>query len=299
MHEIEPGSAILVDWTAERYHSDRETTSRGQLLDLLDRPSRYYLVHETRTLPSPAQTKALRIGTAVHVAALEQADFIRRVFVPGKRGRDRLGRPKQQDAIELSLDECGMVVGLATSFRAHPFVQVMLEAAHRFEQTILWRPAVELELDAQQRERLGPEVVARIEAELAQLLVRVRADALIDLDETTVVVLDIKTDADAPSSKAFARTITKHRYYLQAAMYRDAVAAAYPGREVHFVFVALAKSAPYEAACYDLDADALELGRNQYRDAMVDLVRRRVTGDWTADWQRSVHTLSLPRWATR
>jgi len=269
-----PGEAILVDWTAEQYHSHRESTSRGQLLDLLDRPSRYYAMHEAGTLEREQQTKALRLGTAVHAAALEPADFIRRVFVAGKRGRDRLGRPRQPDAIDISLDEYNMAVELAKSFHAHPLVAQMLEHPHRCEQTILWRPA-----------------------SVPGLLVRVRADALVDLDETTLVVLDIKTDQHAPRPSSFARTCAKHHYYLQAAMYRDAIAAAYSGREVHFVFVAIAKTPPYEAACYDLDAAALELGRNQYEAAMLELLRRRETDDWTADWQRSVHTLSLPRWA--
>jgi hypothetical protein len=282
--EVEPGRAVMVDWSAERYHADRETTSRGQLLELIDRPARYHRIYEVGDVEKPPQTKALRLGNAVHLAALEPAEFVRRVCVPHpkRRGSDTWGRLRQPDAVELTADEYRMIAGdhdrggLAQSFHAHEFVQRMLACSHRIEQTILWRPAV-----------------------VPQLLVRVRTDVLVELDDATAVILDIKTDLQEPSAEAFRRHVAKYRYYLQAAMYRDAVAALWPEREVHFVFVAIVKSPPYEAACYDLDAEAFAVGRNQYEAAMVDLVRRRETGDWQADWQRSVHTLSLPRWAMK
>jgi hypothetical protein len=274
--QLEPGEAVLVDWSAGRYHSDRSAVSRSQLVHLIDRPAHYHAVHEARSVASQASTKALRLGTNAHLCALEPSEFMRRAFVPSARsGVDVWRRKRRPDSIDLTREEFDQIVGISSSFHAHPLIRNLLASPHRFEQTILWRPAT-----------------------VPGLLVRVRADALVDVDETLAMVIDLKT-GDDPSPAAFARSCAKHRYYLQAAMYRDAVAALYPDRDVHFLFAAVAKSTPFESACYDLADDALELGRNQYVAAMVDLLRRRESGDWTADWQHSIHTLSLPRWVTK
>jgi hypothetical protein len=273
---LEPGEAVLVDMSAEQYHAYRAAVSRSELVHLITRPAHYHAVHEARTVAAQPSTKELRLGTNVHLCALEPAELMRRAFVPGpRRGLDIWGRPRRPDSIDLTRDGFDQIVAIASSFHAHPLIRNLLAAPHRFEQTIMWRPAA-----------------------VPSLLVRVRTDVLVDVDQTLEMVVDLKTSED-PSPSAFARSCAKHRYYLQAAMYRDAVAALYPDRDVHFLFAAVAKSAPFESACYDLADDALELGRNQYTAAMVDLLRRRETGDWTAGWQHSIHTLSLPRWVTK
>lgn len=174
------------------------------------------------------------------------------------------------------------VMWMASSVRSHASVRALYTRPHVCEQTILWRTdPIYYEVDGEPRE--------------STLLVRIRVDAMFDFGET-LLVPDIKTTDNAEIS-AFRRSCAKYRYHVQAALYRDAIAALHPDRHVHFMFVAVMKSAPFESACYDLDDDFVQRGRNQYQDAMVDLLRRRETGDWLADWQRSVHTLEAPKWA--
>jgi hypothetical protein len=267
MIDLAPGQAIAVNWPAERYHADTECTSRSHLVELITRPSLYYATREARLLPPPPPTKALILGTDLHMAVLEPQLW---------PARARQLKPK----------DAAQIMCMASSVRSHPMVQTLFCYPHVLEQTILWRtePIV-----------FEVEINGKIETREESLLVRIRADALFDLGDT-IFAPDLKS-TEAPDPVSFARSCAKFRYHFQAAMYRDAIAALYPDREIVFLLVAVAKSAPFECAVYDLTDDALERGRNQYRAAMIELLQRRATGNWIADWQRSVHTLELPRWA--
>ena len=48
--DLAVGEAALADWTFDEYLADKVYTSRSQLEDLRDKPSRFYLRHVARTL---------------------------------------------------------------------------------------------------------------------------------------------------------------------------------------------------------------------------------------------------------
>lgn len=273
--EIQPGAAVSVAWSAERYHADRETTSRGNLVDLLRNPARYYAAQEAGMAKAEPPTAGMVFGTHAHLAVLEWPEFERRAI-----------KQVGPDPIMVKQDVLDQLLGLRRSVLEHPMIAALLTNPTVVEQTILWRPSgLTYEVDGETFD--------------GDLVMRVRPDAitLIDDDDGQIVfVSDLKTTAD-PSPEEFAKTCARYRYHLQAALYRDAVAALFGVEDVRFMFWAVAKTHPFEVACYDLDDAALELGRNQYRAAMIELLTRRHTGDWTARWQRSIRTLSLPRWA--
>jgi hypothetical protein len=257
---LAPGQAIAVDWPAEFYHADKTAISRSHLVELT-RPAMFYATREVKVLPSPPPTKAMILGSDLHTAVLEPHLWPAR-------------------AAKIKPRVAAQIMCMAASIRSHPMVEALFHYPHSLEQTVLWRTEpITFEVDGEQREE--------------SLLTRVRADGIFNLGDT-IFVTDLKT-SDAPDPASFARSCAKLRYHFQAAMYRDAVAALYPDREIRFILVAVAKSAPFECACYDLSDFDLERGRNQYRAAMIELLQRRATGDWTADWQRSIHTLELPR----
>ena len=274
IRELEPGRAIPVAWSAQRYHADRGTVSRGQLVDLIDDPPRYYALHEARVVERGGPTRAMSLGTLAHLAVLESGEFERRVV-----------KQVGEDAVPIGPQLVDQLQRMRASVMAHSMVAALATNTHVTERTILWRP-------------LGQDVEVGGQVVHGDLVVRVRPDLLvaIDDDQPLGIVADLKTTASV-KPREFARSVAKYRYHLQAALYRDAVAALFEHDNVKFIFIAVAATEPHEVACYDLDEDALELGRNQYRRALVELVRRRHTGDWSAPWHKSIHTLSLPRWA--
>lgn len=280
--EIHPGAAVTVRWSAERYHADCETTSRGNLVDLLRNPARYYAAVESGVRDPDPPTVGMVFGTYAHLAVLEWPEFERRAI-----------KQVGPDSIMVKQDTLDQLLGLRRSVLEHPMIAALLTNPTVVEQTILWRPdGLSYTLDDDPI-RDGDEVLD------GDLVIRVRPDAITVIDDDDgplVFVSDLKTTADC-SPEEFAKSCARYRYHLQAALYRDAVAALFGTDNVRFMFWAVAKTHPFEVACYDLDDDALELGRNQYRAAMIELLKRRHTGDWTARWQRSIHTLSLPRWA--
>lgn len=120
---------------------------------------------------------------------------------------------------------------------------------------------------------------------------RGRFDALGDL-----AIGDLKSTRDA-SPESFTRDVVNFRYFMQAAWYLD-LAADLGHPAVGFAFVAVEKVPPYLIGIYELDADALDLGRALNRRAL-DLFRECTT---TAQWPgysggQPWQTLSLPPWA--
>lgn len=272
---IAPGYAIPVDWSAERYHADRRTVSRSALLELLRNPPRYHALHEARTIPPDPPTTAMVFGTLAHLAVLEPHEFERRVL-------KQIG----PDAIIVKRDTIETLLEIRRAVLAHPMVGALLTNPTTAERTVLWRPAG---------------IDAEVDGELVQgdIVVRVRPDLLTVIDDDDgplVYVSDLKTCRSAHPDD-FATDCARGRYHLQAALYSDAVAALFQTERVYFVLIAAEKEPPFTVACHEFDQRALEFGANQYRRALIDLVRRRHTGDWTADWQRSVNTLRLPQWA--
>jgi hypothetical protein len=309
---LQPGQAIAVDWTAERYHGDTETTSRSQLGDLAD-PERYFLRHEARTLPPDPRSASMQLGTAVHLAVLEPQEWQRRKFFakpkrpkgatknakPGTAARinydawkaicDAWERVVSHEAIVVEPEEMQRVETMAERVRTQEFIAELLAKPGRSEQTVLWHhPPIEYQV----------QVGRELETHSASLVVRVRVDRLVDLDEIVLVVLDLKTTESAEPTR-FGYSIADYGYLMQAALYTDAVRALCPDREVHFVFAVVSSKWPYKRACYALTDEDLEEGRNQYRAAMVELLTRRHTGDWTEDWQKSCQFIKLPRRAYR
>jgi exodeoxyribonuclease VIII len=105
-------------------------------------------------------------------------------------------------------------------------------------------------------------------------------------------VVDIKTTTDA-SPQAFARSVATFAYHVQAAHYLEGLS----DRCQRFVFVAVEKTHPHAVAVYELDADALALGRTTRDNALDVIAGCQAAGVWPG-YSDTVQTLSLPKWAT-
>lgn len=90
--------------------------------------------------------------------------------------------------------------------------------------------------------------------------------------------LDLKTTDDATPG-AFARSVRKYGYDIQAAMYLDGCASM---GVTEFIFVVQEKSAPYAVRQFKLSKETIELARMRYRDALAVYAECKESGEWFA-----------------
>lgn len=302
----EPGSAIAVDWTFERYLAASDFTSRSDLETLRLGPAVYYAKRVAGTIPDK-RSPAMEFGSHVHTALLEPEEWTSRLYPQAPlRPAGANGGAKKKDpegwalyggwraacteweqgqtarSIIVDPDDLTAIESIAESVRAHPICEWAFRSEGANEQTILWHHE-------------------------SGMLLRCRLDRLLWHDSRTAVIADLKTTAD-PSPDAFSKAIARLGYHRQAAFYMDAVKALRPSAEVFYELIAVRSTPPYETACYSLIEEppaedgapirgSIELGRQQYTESLHELARRRRDNDWLSDWQRQSFPITLPPWA--
>lgn len=108
------------------------------------------------------------------------------------------------------------------------------------------------------------------------------------------VIVDIKTTMDA-RPESFFRDVYKYQYHVQDALYRDV--AEWAGYTVKkFYFIAVEKEPPFGVRVYELDAHAIETGRNTYRAPLERYAQCLATNTWEC-YPEECSILSLPAWA--
>lgn len=268
-------------WT---YQTEREHVRRTHLELLLESPT-LYEHHVVRGNPRP-ETRALRLGRALHVEVLQPREVERLLTVePDVDKRTNAGKLEVQrwrsalapEAIVLTPEERQTVRSMAKALRADPVTGALLERDGWRELPLRW---------------VDPETGFPCKVML-DLAFETR-------DRERVKVLDLKSSFD-PSEDAWPRSVAEFGYHRQDAMYRDA-AHRYFGRPVDFTFLVVRNKPPFEVAVYDLDEQAVDLGRQHIRTLLRRLERHVKAGDWSAPWQcRDFRpkTISLPPWARK
>lgn len=105
------------------------------------------------------------------------------------------------------------------------------------------------------------------------------------------VIVDLKTTNSAAPDE-FAKSVWNYRYHVQAAFYLDLTKAE------RFFFIAVDKEKPFNVEIYELDSDAIEKGRSEYKQDIATLKKCLETNNWhgyTED--KKIHIISLPAWA--
>ena len=114
-------------------------------------------------------------------------------------------------------------------------------------------------------------------------------------NEELGVLLDLKTACDA-SPKAFAKASADYFYHLQHALYLD-LFCHISGKHIQaFLFAVVEKEPPYAVALYQLDADAVEKGRDLYRKAILAYNDSLERNYWVG-YSPKIEILQLPAWA--
>ena len=158
---------------------------------------------------------------------------------------------------------------MAERVKRHEAAAKLLSGKGYNEQTVLWREPV------------------------TSAVIRTRLDRVRLLGRDGMVVIDLKaTEEPAPEGpRSFADSIRKYGYHRQAAIYTDAIQAAFPDRALDYVLIAVRSRPPYEVAVHQLGESWIERGRMEYTEDLRTLVERMKSADWTAPWQHGINIL--------
>lgn len=212
-----------------------------------------------------AQTPAMAFGEALHTAVLEPARFRSQyaAFQGDRRtkaGKDAYEQLQRVGATIISQTDHDAVTSMTESILMHPVAGPMLTDG-------VAEASVFYDHD------LGVECKCR-----PDYWVRERG-----------LVVDLKTTEDA-SAAGFARSVVNYRYHVQAAHYIAGTGAS------RFVFVAVEKKPPYAVAVFELDPDALKVGRALRERAIETYASCVEFGIWPG-YPTEVQSLALPAWA--
>jgi len=236
--------------------------------------------HAREAIVNPSdQTEAQFLGHATHVAILEpdrfEAEFVAapkfdKRTTEGKKGWAAF-QAEHADATCMPKEEHDLCLRLRESVWAHPTAAELLKGAGFNEASAVW---------------IDPGTGLRC---------KTRIDRLTSLAGWPVDV-ELKTTKDA-SRAAFGRDINYYRYHQQGAMQLDGLNALAP-HERKFVFVAVEKEPPYCVAVYELEEDALQLGRDDYQKHLRMYAECLSTNRWPG-YPDGIDYVSLPPWAFR
>lgn len=248
-----------------------DAISAHGLMQIERSPLHFWHGRQTPRAPTPAQA----LGTLTHLAILEWDRYQDAVVVaPDVDRRTKAGREAYKDfedtlrfdpdAIGATAEQDARARAMREAVMAQPFARALL-ADGAAEVTLQW--------------------------DLDGTACKARPDWVCGGHE---VVVDVKTAREADPT-GFAKAAGAYTYHLQAAHYIDAAEQCGLGQRA-FVFVAIETDPPYAVGLYQLDEEALRVGRIR-RDRALDTYRDCLaSGQWPG-YATDILTLSLPKWA--
>ena len=261
--EYKPG--VYDDINEKDYHASNAISKHG--LDLIARTPAHYKYSENIDNP------AFAFGRAIHCFVLEperfNTDFILSPYDDFRTKAAREWKEENKDKTIYTESDYEALNIMRDKLHSHPMAGPLLDVKDgHAEQSIFW-------ID-----------------ENTNCLCRCRPDYI---NYHFMYAIDLKTCINAGQS-AFARDVARYRYHVQAAFYLAGLEAA----KIYcddFIFVAIEKTKPYAVACYDLDNEALDLGRYLYRRDMEKYRESFITDVWPG-YPEDVRTIQLPPWAS-
>lgn len=277
-----PRPEIRWDVTDADYYADHSAVSQSMLKTYVEKPLKYEGIYVSHRFPPDAETDALRIGKAFHMAVLEPDRFRESVIAAPKCDR----RTKEGKAlfaafceasagkVILSQEELANVQAMADGVFVDDTARDLLEKPREVELPLRW-------LDAES----GIECKAKL-------------DALIADSFSFACVLDLKSSKD-PTPTGFAKSAIEYGYDRQAAVYCRA-ASLFTGKPAIMAFIAVRSEVPYDCWVYKLSADAppwMQTADRRLSEELAALKHARDTNYWFAPGQHSLNTLVPPGWA--
>lgn len=236
--------------------------------------------HAREAIVSPAdQTEVQALGHAAHVAILEPERFlVEYVGAPkfdkrttaGKKGWEEFQAAHATSAV-IPQEEYDLCLRLRDSVWAHPTASELLKGKGYNEASAYW---------------IDPETGVACKGRLDRLT----------LLAGWPCVVDLKTTRNA-SRSAFAKDVHFYHYHQQAAMYLSGLTEVAPHPR-KFMFIAVEKEPPYCPAVYELEEDAIDLGRDDFHKHLRLYADCVASGQWPG-YGDGADYVSLPPWAFR
>lgn len=260
-------SAFLHDVPEAEYHA-RPEVSQSQLKTLLDCPARFQY---ERTHGRPHRD-AFDLGHAAHAVILGAGDPLAVIDADdwrGKGAREARDAARADGQTPLLRKDYDRVQAMAAAVLEHPAAAAILGRPGQTEVSMTW--------DAD-----GVPMRGRID----------RATTTADGEP---VLVDLKSTLSAAPER-FARSVYDYGYHLQRAAYSDGWEQVTGEAPSAFIFIAVEKEAPHLTAVYELDATAVRIGEDRYRQALATYRECVATDTWPA-YGSDITILPSPRWA--
>jgi exodeoxyribonuclease VIII len=260
-----------------RDYRNRPEISRSDLGHLLRSPRHYWSKKiDPARIETSYETPAMRLGTAVHMAALEPDRFSSGYGEGPMVSRSTKVWKEAQAATKATLlppDEFRLIAGIVKSLQDHDAAsKALFRGNGSNEATFITKDAA------------------------SGIGIKCRADRV----TSGGFVVDLKTTQDA-SARAFGKSVVNFNYHLQAAFYMRCIEAATGTIPKGFVFVAVEKEPPYACQVFLADDEMLSIGAKKI-DALLLQLRSLTEEFGTTPWpsySQQVQPLSLPEWALR
>lgn len=266
-NEVQPG--VYPNIPNEEYHAGPGVSNSGLSL-FLKSPKKYWYKYLQETYKENKESDDKKFGSAVHAALLEPAEFDKRYFVTKKIAR----RGKEWEAI---LNEAG---------EKEILFDGDLKVIDLIKESILQLKIGKKLLDGKKEHS-----IYWIDKD-SGVLCRTRPDCYNDR-----FVLDVKTTRDA-SPQEYPKSVYNYGYHRQAAMMLDGLEAITGKSYKDFIHLAIEKDPPYLLGVYNLDDDAIEQGRREYKAALIKF-RECMEANYWPGYTEVIQDLSLPYWALK
>jgi exodeoxyribonuclease VIII len=260
--------------TNAEYHADVTHNSHSSLDLFMHSIEQYAARRVFFTAPNPAPTPAMLFGSLFHTAVLEPESLEKEYVLEEKHDRrTKVGKAGAADFIERSE---GKIITSADDMdkawaMRHGICRNSAAAS------LVFSPGIS-------------EVSMKCLDEETELPLKIRIDRLTE----NGTLVDLKSTDDV-SPTAWSKTVYNFGYHRQAAMYLDC--AKQYGIPGPFIFIAVSKTPPHEAVCYQLDAQAVGLGRAENHSIMSELRCCLEHNNWMGRWSNQVNSVGLPRYA--
>ena len=232
--------------------------------ELLKSPA-HYQAYLARTRE---ESKALRVGTAVHKLALEGLDAYNATHAIAPEVDKRTSAGKAAWAEFATANE-GKTILTAEEGALVDAVANSAAACMKANGIVLSKTEV------------------MFTAFLGDTLVKCAIDGISD----DGYIYDLKTCEDA-SPQGFLSAVRKYRYNLQAYFYRQAVESAYKCRVLGFRFIAVEKEPPYAHAVYELGPELMTNAAFDFERALALYKECTASNHWPA-YNQGIQTIDL------
>jgi hypothetical protein len=218
-----------------------------------------------------AETRAMSLGEAAHMAALQPelfaARYARAPDPAPRRGTVawRALEGEHAGKIVLKPDDYDAAASMAQSVRAHLVARELLRSGIA-EAPLVWADS-------------GIACKGRVD--------------WIGEHNGGVVLLDLKTSRDV-RPVAFGRAAAGMRYPMQVAMYLRGLRAMTGASATPYI-IAVENRAPHDVVVYDFPVEAVELGESDLDEALTILRQCQTTGRWPGRSDCCL-ALQLPRY---